>query len=71
MSRNKIHTRHELAKRLPVGRATVYESFESDWSGYATDGMLALLAAHLGADIGNLVSANRIVRKAGRPERKS
>ncbi len=71
MSRNKIHTRHELAKRLPVGRATVYESFESDWSGYATDRMLALLAAHLGADIGNLVSAGRVVCKAGRPERKS
>jgi len=71
MRKNKIQTRHELAKRLPVGRATVYESFESDWSGYATDRMLALMAAHLGADIGLLVSANRVVRPTGQKDRKS
>lgn len=65
MSQNGIQTRHELAKRLPVGRATVYEAFDADWSGNATDRMLALLAAHLSADIGPLVTARHVVRKSG------
>lgn len=68
---NGIQTRHELAKRLPVGRATVYESFNADWSGNATDRMLALLAAHLSADIGPLVSASQAVRKTRPSGRKS
>lgn len=65
MSKNNIRTRHELARHLPIGRATVYESFDEDWSGYATDRMLALLAAHFGADIGPLVSAHPKGRKTG------
>jgi hypothetical protein len=70
MAKNKIGTRHELAKRLPIGRATVYEAFAADWSGYATDRMLALLEAHLSADIGPLVTAHQTARKPGRTVRK-
>lgn len=71
MAKNNIRTRHELAKRLPVGRATVYEAFDEDWSGYATDRMLALLAAHLSANIGPLVSPHQMGRKNGPKVRKS
>jgi hypothetical protein len=59
MAKNKIGTRHELAKRLPVGRATVYEAFNADWSGYATDRMMALLETYLQADLGKLASSRQ------------
>lgn len=57
MRRNNIKTRHALAQRLgTVARATVYESFNSDWSGHPTKAMMEALASYFGINIGRYLA---------------
>lgn len=64
MRKNNIGNRNQLAARLTAARATVYESFDEDWSGYATDSMIAQLITHLGVDFGGFIKPANSVHKS-------
>ena len=55
MAANNIHGRADLANRLPLGRTTIYQAFDSDWSGTATHTVLAHIAGEFGVSIADLV----------------
>jgi hypothetical protein len=71
MQDNNIRSRHHLAQVLPVGRATVYASFNEDWSGNATETMMAELSALLSLNFGTLVRSDVIERKTRRSVKKA
>jgi hypothetical protein len=66
MADNNIGSRHALSERLDVTRSTVYEAFDENWAGRATDKMIAQLMVHLGADFGELIAKPVNGRKTGR-----
>ncbi|ASR86326.1 Cro protein [Mycobacterium phage Amohnition] len=51
---NGIRDRNQLAKAIPVGRATIYSAFGPDWSGVATHSVLAAVAGAFGVSIADL-----------------
>ncbi|OBG87452.1 hypothetical protein A5699_01540 [Mycobacterium sp. E802] len=51
-----IQTRNELAKVLGVGRSTVYDAFDDDWSGNASIKVLAAMAGHFRVPLARLVT---------------
>jgi len=71
MADNGIGSRHGLSERLDVTRSTVYDAFDADWSGRATDKMIAQLMVHLGADFGDLIAKPKSGRKPGQKAAKS
>ncbi|AXC35789.1 transcriptional repressor [Mycobacterium phage Beezoo] len=56
MRRNNIQDRATLAKRINVGRTTIYSTFRADWSGVATHTVLAQIVGELGGSLSELVS---------------
>ncbi|WNM74132.1 Cro protein [Mycobacterium Phage Nergal] len=56
MARNGIPDRAALAKRVGLGRTTVYSAFRADWSGVATHTVLAHIAGEFGVSITRLVT---------------
>lgn len=55
MRYKKIQDRAQLAEGAPVARSTIYESFNADWSGYATTAMLDFISNRLDVKIDKLI----------------
>lgn len=69
---NGIQDRAGLANALKMPPSTVYRVFDSDWSGRATDTMLAALAETFNVPMSRLVAepaANRLGPKRRSPRR--
>lgn len=53
--RNGIRSRGQLARRIDLGRSTIYDSFSKHWEGTATAPVLAQMAGVFGVPLGFLV----------------
>ncbi|QFG11467.1 transcriptional repressor [Mycobacterium phage Ekdilam] len=54
---NGIRDRNQLSATIRVGRSTVYQAFDADWSGSATHSVLAAIAGAFDVSIADLAEA--------------